>query len=44
MDHVEVSGTVGTVATSVKFWFAPVPHVHSKVLGVTPRLLRVWLL
>jgi hypothetical protein len=40
MAHVEGSGTV---ATSVKFWFAPVPHVHLYVPGVTPRLLKVWL-
>ena len=29
--------------TSVKFWFAPVPHVHLYVPGVAPRLLNVWL-
>jgi hypothetical protein len=42
MAQVEGSGTAVPM-TSVKFWFAPLPHVHSYVPGVTPRLLKVWL-
>src|ERR1700722_565854 len=39
--QAEGSGT-GAPMSSVKFWFAPVPHVHSYLPGVTPRVAKVW--
>jgi DNA-nicking Smr family endonuclease len=35
--RVPGSGTAAVLAITVKFWFAPLPHVHSYVPGVTPR-------